>query len=487
MFEIDRAIAEYARELHALGFHTEVPVDELESHLHHEVEQWMKFGLCVEQAFGAAADKFANPEPFARPVEKLFVLGPDSRLSEGIVGVRDASRWKSYLEREGLPPLSCPTDFKSILRVNRVLVNTPGAPLATFRLEYDNPEADESLFPEVVTWRIYFRDVHGIEADSTSELVLALQLAGWSDQRIARYSAIELDEAIDDHSPEYEEHNENTLEFTESNDVYVGPGECAFALIQELTGSFPSESPAESVVGRLQLFSDQIGVREVHAIGEITLTALQELFNTLHKDIRVQFTDPFPPSSSFCMTRRNEEIASIVADRMGLTGPARDWGIQQLALPARLTQFKQGEIVGDVSWMREQEGYQGGGRGCFDLRQPMHDFIEECRRFTFGDFYDHCPASHEIYRDTTVFADYHVWLFRIDLVTWTISPMTDEVYAKMQSSPNSLERWVAVFSEPQPPPQHIDYLSRYCWRNSNLPYTKPFALDTKIMNGSEGL
>lgn len=177
------------------------------------------------------------------------------------------------------------------------------------------------------------------------------------------------------------------------------------------------------------------------------------------------------------MANRNEEIASVVVDRLGLIGPIRKNALNRLAQPVWVPLHNRGEIVGDVNWMREQEGFQGGGRGGFDLRQRMQDFIEECRRFTFGDFYDHCPASHKIYRETTVFANYHVWLFRIDLVTWTLSPMSDEVYAKMQSSPNSLERWIAVFSEPNPPPQHIDYLSRYCWFYSRLPSTTPFVLD----------
>jgi hypothetical protein len=57
--------------------------------------------------------------------------------------------------------------------------------------------------------------------------------------------------------------------------------------------------------------------------------------------------------------------------------------------------------------------------------------------------------------------------------------MTDELYAKMQASPNSLERWIAVFAEPNPPPQHIGYLSRHCWSYSSLPYTTPFVLDTE--------
>jgi len=151
-------------------------------------------------------------------------------------------------------------------------------------------------------WSGGFRDVHGIETDLMSDLVLALQLAGWSEQRIARYSAIELDGAIDHDSPEYEEHTNKILEFAKADDVYIGPDECAFALIQELTRSFPSESPAENVVGKLQLHVsydpdvdpekdpnvepvgrlryETKGIRYVLAISELTLTALQELFNS---------------------------------------------------------------------------------------------------------------------------------------------------------------------------------------------------------------
>jgi hypothetical protein len=53
---------------------------------------------------------------------------------------------------------------------------------------------------------------------------------------------------------------------------------------------------------RLQLHPSKMERRSVLAIGELTLTVLQELFNTLQKDIRVQFwreTDSYPWSPSF--------------------------------------------------------------------------------------------------------------------------------------------------------------------------------------------
>jgi hypothetical protein len=114
-----------------------------------------------------------------------------------------------------------------------------------------------------------------------------------------------------------------------------------------------------------------------------------------------------------------------------------------------------------------------------DMNQTIEDFRETCRRFTFGDFYDHCPASLKVSRDLerTNLVKYRIWLFGIDLPAWTITRMTDQLYAEKQRSLNSLERWVAVFSDPTPAPQAIAYLSRYCWLNCQLPYTSPFLFD----------
>ncbi len=153
--ELDQAIAECARHVHALGIKTSMPLEQLEGHLRDDVEQRMKSGLSERDAFEAAVDS-------VRVIERLFVLGPSSRLSEGIVGFADAARWKSYLQHENQPPLSSPTEVKSFLLAKRV---SPDEVQATFSLEYWDPEMEDSLFPEVLTWRIYFRDVHGIEAE----------------------------------------------------------------------------------------------------------------------------------------------------------------------------------------------------------------------------------------------------------------------------------------------------------------------------------
>jgi hypothetical protein len=310
MSDLDQAIAECGRHLHALGIKSSVPLEQLENQLREDVEQRMKSGLSERDAFEAAVDS-------ARVIERLFVLGPCSRLTEGIVGVADAARWKSYLQHEKQPPLSGPAEVKSFLLAKR---DSSDETQAAFSLEYYDPDMGEGLFPDAVTWRIYLRDVHGIEVDSTRELVQALRLAGWSEEQIARYSAIDLDAAIEG-GPEFQEH---TQKLVEADDVYVGPDENAFAVIQELTSSFPSESLVENVVGKLQLHIaytpkfeegedlnirrvgklhyEPRGDREAFAVGELTLTALQELFNVVQSGIRVKFhrdADPPPWSESF--------------------------------------------------------------------------------------------------------------------------------------------------------------------------------------------
>ncbi|MCI0540272.1 MAG: hypothetical protein L0Z50_34135, partial [Verrucomicrobiales bacterium] len=135
-----------------------------------------------------------------------------------------------------------------------------------------------------------------------------------------RYSAVELEASIDD-GPEFREH---TQKLVEADDVHIGPSENAFAVIQELIGSFRDESLAGSVVGRLQLHHaytpkfeetedggirplrklhyEPRGDREVFAVGELTLTALQELFNVVQSGIRVKLhrdADPPPWAESF--------------------------------------------------------------------------------------------------------------------------------------------------------------------------------------------
>src|SRR5262245_60804529 len=139
MSNLDQAIAECARHLHALGIKTSVSLEQLESQLRDYVEQRMKSGLNEREAFEDAVDS-------VRVMERLFVLGPSSRLSEGIVGVAEAARWKSYLQHEDQPPLSGPTQIKTFLLADRV-PSREGQ--AVFSLEYWDPEMEEeSLFPD---------------------------------------------------------------------------------------------------------------------------------------------------------------------------------------------------------------------------------------------------------------------------------------------------------------------------------------------------
>ena len=60
MFDLEKQIEEWRREMQAAGIKTPVPLDELESHLRDEVEQQMRSGLGAEAAFEIAAQRIGQ-------------------------------------------------------------------------------------------------------------------------------------------------------------------------------------------------------------------------------------------------------------------------------------------------------------------------------------------------------------------------------------------------------------------------------------------
>src|SRR5262245_16859331 len=101
-----------------------------------------------------------------------------------------------------------------------------------------------------------------------------------------------------------------------------------------------------------------------------------------------------PTDAARCMSASNEAIATSVVERMGLTGRQREYGVNRLAYDTTLIEMELcGEIPASVHWTHEREGHRSGGLVWFDMRLAFEDFKKECQRFTFDDFYDHCPAS----------------------------------------------------------------------------------------------
>jgi hypothetical protein len=62
MFNLAGAVTEWRRQMLAAGIKTPVPLEELESHLRDDVEQQMRLGLNVEQAFEAAVQRIGQAD-----------------------------------------------------------------------------------------------------------------------------------------------------------------------------------------------------------------------------------------------------------------------------------------------------------------------------------------------------------------------------------------------------------------------------------------
>ena len=62
MFDLEKSIAEWRRQMLAAGIKTPVPLEELEIHLREEIEQQMKSGLNEQQAFNSAVQKIGQGE-----------------------------------------------------------------------------------------------------------------------------------------------------------------------------------------------------------------------------------------------------------------------------------------------------------------------------------------------------------------------------------------------------------------------------------------
>lgn len=229
-------------------------------------------------------------------VEKLFVLGPTTQLTEGVVSEADAARWRRYLENEGQPLLRSPTEVRSLMNCKVETPRVPEGPQPEYLLEHLDPATEgTSLFPGELTWQLYFRDVHGIYAESTEELLSALETAGWPESKMARFRNLDLNEVIPLDSPEDKEYVEKTLEFAAQDDVYVSCLECAFGMVRAITAAFPESSEPDRIVAKLRLFPEEKGVRWAYAVGMISMTALQELLNALDSGVRVRFARPSDP------------------------------------------------------------------------------------------------------------------------------------------------------------------------------------------------
>jgi len=70
MFELEKAIADWRKQMLAAGIKTSVPLEELEIHLREEIERQMKLGLSGQESFFAAVEKIGGAKLLDREFKK---------------------------------------------------------------------------------------------------------------------------------------------------------------------------------------------------------------------------------------------------------------------------------------------------------------------------------------------------------------------------------------------------------------------------------
>ena len=62
MFDLEKEIADWRRQMLAAGIKTPVPLEELESHLREDIERQMKSGLNEQKAFEVSVQRIGQPQ-----------------------------------------------------------------------------------------------------------------------------------------------------------------------------------------------------------------------------------------------------------------------------------------------------------------------------------------------------------------------------------------------------------------------------------------
>jgi hypothetical protein len=102
MFDLNQAISEWRRRMIAGGFKTTDVLNELESHLHADVDEQVRSGISQQQAFTAAVQRIGESEALKKEFRKvnrhktwkhtvLKILAAISALIASFLGV--ASYW----------------------------------------------------------------------------------------------------------------------------------------------------------------------------------------------------------------------------------------------------------------------------------------------------------------------------------------------------------------------------------------------------------
>jgi hypothetical protein len=83
MFNLEHSIIEWRTQMLAAGIKTPVPLDELEIHLHEEIERASRSGLNAAEAFTSAVQKIGLARTVQDEFEKVEAAGTERKRKEG--------------------------------------------------------------------------------------------------------------------------------------------------------------------------------------------------------------------------------------------------------------------------------------------------------------------------------------------------------------------------------------------------------------------
>src|SRR5277367_4047895 len=71
MFDLEKSIADWRKQMLAVGIKTPVPLEELEIHLREEIERQMKSGLSEQEIFNSAVQKIGQGKVLKSEFKKV--------------------------------------------------------------------------------------------------------------------------------------------------------------------------------------------------------------------------------------------------------------------------------------------------------------------------------------------------------------------------------------------------------------------------------
>lgn len=89
MFDLEKSVANWRRQMLVAGIKTPVPLEELENHLRDEIERQMQSGLNEQKAFEISVQQIGQPKQLKNEFKKgeRTFMKQVIKISAGIIGI----------------------------------------------------------------------------------------------------------------------------------------------------------------------------------------------------------------------------------------------------------------------------------------------------------------------------------------------------------------------------------------------------------------